>query len=257
MEHPVNRFKRDLGRQQMLGVFATLGSPNLVELLAGCGFDWIMIDTEHSPTEMSDVVPQLRAVGASGASALVRPPWADMLLTKRLLDFGVQTLLFPYVQNADEAARVVGYTRYPPTGVRGVSGAARAAGYGLTRDYFTLAEAEICVLVQVETLEAVAELEAIAAVPGIDGILIGPADLAASMGHIGNAGHPRVQAVLDDAFARLRVQGKPSGFITNDPIQAARRAAEGVGFVGIANDTAIITRGAAELLARVRGVMAS
>jgi 4-hydroxy-2-oxoheptanedioate aldolase len=253
MAFPVNRFKRDLlAGRQMLGVFATLGSPALVELLGGCGFDWVMIDTEHSPTELSGVVDHLRALDRAGAAAVVRPPWADMVMTKRLLDFGVQTILFPYIQMAAEAALAVSYTRYPPAGLRGVSGASRGAGYGLIDDYFPRIDDEICTLVQIETREALDALEAIAAVPGVDGVLIGPADLAASMGHIGQTTHPAVRAVIDDAFARLRAIGKPSGFITNDPAEAARRAGQGVGFVGVANDTALVIGGARAVLRQVR-----
>jgi 4-hydroxy-2-oxoheptanedioate aldolase len=246
-----NRFKRDLGKRQMLGIFSTLASPLLAELFAEVGFDWILIDTEHSPNEAGEVVAQLQAMAATRTEAIVRPAWSDMIMVKRILDLGAQTLLFPYVQNAEEAARAVSYTRYPPRGVRGVSGSSRAARYGLVPDYFAKVEAEICVLVQIETLEALRNIEAIAAVDGVDAVFIGPADLAASMGHLGNTQHPEVQAAIDAGFAKLKALGKPAGYLTNNEAEARRRVAQGLDFVGVANDTTIVVRGARELLSAV------
>jgi 4-hydroxy-2-oxoheptanedioate aldolase len=186
VEVRTNRFKRDLGQRQQLGIFSTLASPALTEMFAQLGFDWLLLDTEHSPNEPSQVVAQLQAMAALPAEPIVRPAWNDMVLVKRWLDFGAQTLLFPYVQNAEEAARAVSYTRYPPHGVRGVSGSSRAAAYGLIPDYFAKVQDEICVIVQIETTETLAQIEAIAQVDGVDAVFIGPADLAASMGHLGN-----------------------------------------------------------------------
>lgn len=248
-----NRFKRDLGRRQMLGLFSTLASPALTEMFAQLGFDWLLIDTEHSPNEPKDVVAQLQAMAGLPAEPIVRPAWNDMVLVKRWLDFGAQTLLFPYVQDASEAVRAVSYTRYPPSGVRGVSGSSRAAAYGLIPDYFAKVQQEICVIVQIETVEALARIEEIAAVDGVDAVFIGPADLAASMGHIGNAQHPEVQAAIDDGFRRLKIVGKPAGYLTNNEQEAVRRVTQGIDFVGIGNDTTIVTRGARSLLSAVRG----
>jgi len=248
-----NRFKHDLGRRQMLGLFSTLASPALTEMLAGLGFDWILIDTEHSPNEPGDVVAQLRAMSGQPAEVILRPAWNDTVLVKRWLDFGVQTLLFPYVQSAEEAERAVSATRYPPKGVRGVSGSSRAAGYGLIPDYFAKIQQEICVIVQIETPQALDGIEAIAAVDGVDAVFIGPADLAAAMGHLGNTQHPDVQAAIDSGFRRLKAIGKPAGYLTNNEAEAARRIAQGVDFVGVATDTLIVTRGARSLLAAVKG----
>jgi 2-keto-3-deoxy-L-rhamnonate aldolase RhmA len=248
-----NRFKRDLGKRQMLGLFSTLASPALTEMFAQLGFDWILIDTEHSPNEPGDVVAQLQVMESLAAEPIVRPAWNDMILVKRLLDFGAQTLLFPYVQNAADAERAVSFTRYPPDGVRGVSGSSRAAAYGLIPDYFTKIQKEICVIVQIETTEALAEIERIAAVDGVDAVFIGPADLAASMGHLGNTQHPEVQAAIDDGFRRLKAIGTPAGYLTNNEGEAVRRVAQGIDFVGIANDTTIVTRGARSLLSVVKG----
>lgn len=248
----INSFKQALSEKQQIGIFSTLGSSNLAELLAGCGYDWILIDTEHSPNDMHEIVSQLQAMSAFDAHPIVRPAWADMILVKRCLDAGAQTLLFPSIQNAEEAASAVSYTRYPPRGVRGVSGSTRAAAYGLDTSYFQTAEAQICVLVQIETKEGLNNLEQIAAVEGVDGVFIGPTDLAASMGHIGDAQHPEVQAAVNDAFRRLRAIRKPAGYLTLNEEEASRRIAQGVEFVGVATDTSIITRGAVSLLQRLQ-----
>lgn len=251
--HPVNRFKARLGKEQQLGFFSTIGSPALAELLCYTGFDWILIDTEHSPNELPDVIDHLRAVQASGIAPIVRPAWNDMVLIKRLLDQGVQTLLIPYVENAEEAKAAVSYIRFPPHGLRGVSGGSRAANYGMTPGYFAKAESELCLLVQIETLGALSRIEEIASVEGVDGVFIGPSDLAASMGHLGNAQHPDVQAAIDDGFRRLKAIGKPRGYLTVNEDEAKRRAQSGIEFLGIATDASIITRAASGLVQRVKG----
>jgi 4-hydroxy-2-oxoheptanedioate aldolase len=252
MQTRTNRFKQALqqGRQQ-LGFFSTLGSSTLTELFAGCGFNWILLDTEHSPNDMPEVIAQLQAMAAFDVSAIVRPAWSDMVLVKRLLDAGAQTLLIPSVQSAEEARAAISYTRYPPQGVRGVSGSSRAADYGLNTSYLKTIESELCVIVQIETREGLRNLEAIAAVEGVDAVFIGPADLAADMGHLGNGQHPEVQAAVDDAFRRLQALGKPAGYLTVNEEEAQRRIAQGVAMMGVATDTAIITRGAKGLLQRL------
>lgn len=251
MKLPINTFKRNLKQRQQLGMFSTLASPLLIEAFGACGFDWILIDTEHSPNEMPNVVAQLQALKGMPAQPIVRPAWSDMVLIKRMLDAGAQSLLLPYIQTAEEAAAAVSYTRYPPHGLRGVSGSSRAAAYGLTPDYLKHAADELCVLVQIETVAGLDNLEAIAQVPGVDGVFLGPADLSASLGHLGNQRHPEVQAALDDAFARLKALGVPSGYLTTDEADAARRIEQGVAFVGVTTDTAIVTRGATGLLTRL------
>lgn len=250
---PENLFKARLGKQQQIGFFATLGSPGLTEMLAACGFDWVLIDTEHSPIELPDVIGHLRAVNTPGVSALVRPAWNDMVLIKRILDQGAQTLLIPYVETAAEARAAVSYTRFPPGGVRGVSGASRASNYGLTSGYFAAAEAEICVIVQIETAGAMACVEEIASVEGVDAVFIGPSDLAASMGHIGNAQHPDVQAAIDDGFRRLKAIGKPAGYLTGNEDEFRRRMADGLDFISFATDAVFIRNAARSLVQRLRG----
>ncbi|MDB5778917.1 MAG: 4-hydroxy-2-oxo-heptane,7-dioate aldolase [Polaromonas sp.] len=251
MQTKTNRFKHALAQRQQIGIFSTLGSSVLAELLAGCGFDWILLDTEHSPNDMPEVIAQLQAMSAFDVSVIVRPGWSDMVQVKRFLDAGAQTLLFPCIQSAREAEAAVSYTRYPPAGVRGVSGSSRAASYGLNTSYLKTAQEEICVVVQIETLEGLANLESIAAVEGIDAVFIGPADLAASMGYLGNGQHPEVQAAVDDAFRRLRAVGKPGGYLTLNEAEAERRIADGVEFVGVGTDTSIITRAAMALSQRM------
>jgi len=250
--HPKNLFKSRLGHQQQIGYFATLGSPALTEMLAGCGFDWILIDTEHSPVELPNVIDHMRAIAHPEVATLVRPAWNDMVTIKRLLDQGAQTILIPYVENAEEARLAVSHTRFPPKGVRGVSGAARSSNYGLSTDYFTAVEQELCVIVQIETLEALKDIEKIAAVEGVDAVFIGPSDLAASMGHLGNPLHKDVQAAIDDGFACLKAIGKPAGYLTGNEDEFRRRLADGVDFISFATDAVFIRNAAKSLVTRLK-----
>lgn len=251
MDMQTNLFKQQLSQKQQIGMFSTFGPGLVTELLGHCGFDWILLDTEHSPNEIGDVISQLQALAATDTNAIVRPAWSDMILTKRLLDVGARTLLFPYIQSRAEAEAAVGFTRYPPEGTRGVSGSSRGAGYGLIPGYFQKVQEQICVLLQIETVQGLRNLREIASVPGVDGIFLGPADLAASMGHIGNSQHPEVQAALDEAFATLRDLNIPSGTLTTDEAEAQRRLDQGVAFVGIATDVSIVSRAAIALTQRL------
>ena len=155
--------------------------------MSDSGFDWLLLDTEHSPNDTPDILRHLQAVQGGSASPVVRAAWNDTVLIKRLLDVGAQTLLVPYVQNADEAARAVAATRYPPAGIRGVTGSGRASRYGRVKDYLQKANDEIGVIVQVETREALDQIESIAAIDGVDGVFVGPSDLSASLGLIGQS----------------------------------------------------------------------
>jgi 4-hydroxy-2-oxoheptanedioate aldolase len=249
---PVNHFKRALqaGRRQ-IGLWNSLASAVTVEVIAGARFDWVLVDMEHSPNDLPLVHAQLQAMmGYPATAPVVRPPWNDMVTLKRLLDLGVQNFLIPYVQNAEEAAAAVSYTRYPPQGVRGFASASRATRFGRIPDYWQQAQQEICVLVQVETVEAVGEIEAIAAVEGVDGIFVGPGDLSASMGHLGNPMHPEVLAAIDDAMRRINAAGKPSGFLTGDEKLARHCLDLGCQFVAVGADIALLARAADGLRAR-------
>lgn len=249
-----NRFKRALAKgERQIGLWSGLGSSIAAEILAHAGFDWIVIDTEHAPNEPRDVLAQLQAMTAGTATPVTRAPWNDPVLLKRLLDVGSPSVLIPYVQNAEEARRAVAATRYPPRGIRGVAMGMRASGYGRITDYLQHAHEEMCVLVQVETISAVDEIASIAAVEGVDGIFIGPADLAASMGHLGNPAHPDVQAAIATAVARCRAAGKPAGYLSPTEADAEERFAAGFGFVALGSDGAILRRGAEALVRRFKG----
>lgn len=214
---PVNHFKRGLqeGRQQ-IGLWNSIPGPVVAEMIAGTGFDWITIDTEHSLTDIPDTLGMLQAMAPYPVSPVVRPQSQDPVLIKRLLDFGAQSLMIPYVQSAAEARALVAAMRYAPRGFRGVAGGTRASLFGQVQDYMAKAEAELCLIVQIETAEAVAAIEDIAAVDGVDALFIGPADLAASLGHPGNQTHPEVQSAIEAAIKRIVATGKPAGILTVD-----------------------------------------
>jgi 4-hydroxy-2-oxoheptanedioate aldolase len=244
MDFPVNRFKQGLraGRPQV-GLWSSLSSAAATEILADSGFDWILIDTEHAPNETPMVADQLRAASLGTASPVVRPAWNDQVILKRLLDVGVQTLLVPFVQSPEEAARAVAATRYPPRGIRGVASVHRSNRYGRIPDYFTRADDEMCVLVQLETRASVEALEAIAAVDGVDGIFIGPSDLAASLGHLGNNAHPEVRGTIEGACRRARAAGTPIGILA--PLESDARAylEMGFAFVAVGSDVVVLRKG--------------
>ncbi len=254
MEMPRNTFKAALreGRSQ-LGLWSSLPGAYVAELLAGAGYDWLLLDTEHSPGDPLTVLPQLQAVAPYPTAAVVRPATNDAVLIKRFLDLGAQTLLVPYVQTPEEAAAAVAATRYPPGGIRGVSGVTRATRFGRVAGYATRAEEELCLLVQIETGEALECLEAIAAVEGVDGVFIGPADLAASLGHVGEPGHPDVVRAVEAAIGRIRIAGKPAGILTPDPAFAKRCLDLGTAFTAIGVDASLLARGSEALLASFRG----
>ncbi len=253
MDLPRNNFKHALAAGQLqIGLWCSLCSPIAAEIVAYSGFDWLLLDAEHSPNEVPDLFAALQAVAAGTAAAVVRPPWNDTVLIKRVLDIGAQTVLLPYVQNADEARRAVASTRYPPHGIRGVTGVGRAARYGRVANYLQTADTELCVLVQVETGAALRDLEAIATVEGVDGVFIGPSDLAASLGHIGHPQHPDVQAALENAVQRLRAIGKPAGILTANQDEADRYIGWGYLFVAVGVDVTLLTRGADALTKRFK-----
>ncbi len=248
MKLPENRFKRALneGRQQ-IGLWCTLSSAYAAEVVAGSGFDWLLFDTEHSPSDVETVLGLLQAASAYDVSPIVRPASNDTVLIKRYLDIGAQTLLIPYVQSAGEARSAVAAIRYAPDGVRGVSALTRATRFGRVEGYARRAADELCLLVQIETQQALNELEAIAAVDGVDGVFIGPADLAASLGHVGEQGHPDVKAAVEDAVRRIRACGKPAGILTGDTAFAQRCIEIGTTFTAVGVDVGILARSTEKL----------
>jgi 4-hydroxy-2-oxoheptanedioate aldolase len=254
VEFAVNPLKRALreGRPQ-IGLWSSLSSHISTEIIAGSGFDWLALDTEHSPNDLTMVHRQLQAMQGSRTIAVVRPAWNDPVLFKRLLDIGVQNLVVPFVQNPVEARAAVAATRYPPAGIRGVAATTRASGYGRVSDYLTRANDEICVIVQLESRAAVASLEAIAAVDGVDGLFIGPNDLAADMGYLGRSGHPDVRAAIDAAVGRIVKTGKFAGTLTGVEADAHHWLDLGCLFVGVGNDAGILARQTEALAARFKG----
>lgn len=248
MDLPRNNFKHAIaeGRQQ-IGLWCTMPSGFTAEALATCGFDWLLFDTEHSPGDPLTVLEQLQAVAPYSVSTAVRPANNDPVLIKRILDAGALTLLIPYVQNRKEAEAAVAAMRYPPAGIRGVAGITRATRYGTVKDYAKRASEELCLLVQVETKTALDEIEAIAAVDGVDGIFIGPSDLAASMGHPGDPGHPEVAAAIEDAIKRIRRAGKPAGILSLDPVFVRHCMTLGTVFTAVDVDAAILIRNATRI----------
>jgi 4-hydroxy-2-oxoheptanedioate aldolase len=253
MDLPRNAFKHALaeGRQQ-IGLWCTLSHHLAVELEAGAGFDWLLLDSEHSPNDLESLVPQLQAVAPYHTTPVVRVPWNEMVNIKRVLDIGAQSLLLPYVQDADEARAAVAATRYPPAGVRGVAGTTRATRFGRVKDYARRAQDELCVLVQVETEAALRHVEAIAAVEGVDGIFIGPADLHASMGYTGETANPQVVPKIVEALTRIRKAGKAPGILTADEALARRYIEAGSLFTAVGVDAMILTRETDRLIARYR-----
>lgn len=249
-----NHFKKAISqRQQQIGLWSTLSTAFAAEAVAGAGFDWLLLDTEHSPGDVLTVMAQLQALsGYPAVSPVVRPATNDPVLIKRFLDVGAQSLLIPYVQSADEAAAAVAAVRYPPAGIRGVSALTRATQFGRIKEYAATASDEICVLVQIETQAGLDALESIASVDGVDGVFIGPADLAASLGHIGALDHPVVVAAVEDAIRRIAEIGKPSGILTGSPQFAERCIELGTSFTAVGVDVGLLARAADGLLKRFR-----
>jgi len=250
---PPNRFKRALkdGRQQ-IGLWNSLPGTVVAELLATCGFDWVVIDTEHSVTDIPDTLAMMQAMAPYRTQVVVRPASNDVVLIKRILDLGAQTLLIPYVQNADEARAAVAAMRYAPRGIRGVAGLTRASVFGQVAGYHIRAEEELCLIVQVETAEALSRIPEIAAVDGVDALFIGPADLAASMGHVGDMRHPDVVAAIEAGVRAIVAAGKPAGILTLDPDFARTCIGWGTTFTAVGMDIALLAQGARALSARFR-----
>jgi 4-hydroxy-2-oxoheptanedioate aldolase len=254
MDLPRNTFKHALaaGKPQ-IGLWLSLSSSYSAEVCAGSGFDWLLVDTEHSPNEIDMVLAQLQAIAPYPSHPVVRVAWNDPVIVKRTLDVGAQTLLFPFVQSAAEAAQAVAATRYPPRGIRGVAGTTRATRFGRVKDYAKRAHEETCVLVQVETQEAVDAIDAIAKVDGVDGIFIGPADYHASLGYAGETANPAVLPKIDDAIRRIRAAGKAPGILTPDEKLAQRYLELGALFVAVGADVGLLARGSEALAAKFKG----
>lgn len=254
MQMPVNAFKRALraGRPQV-GLWVGLADAYVAELLATSGFDWLLLDGEHAPNDVRSLLAQLQALAPYPVSPIVRPVIGDTAIIKQLLDIGVQTLLVPMVETAEQARELVAATRYAPRGVRGVGSAlARAARWGQVDGYLARAEEELCLLLQVESVRGMENLDAIAAVEGVDGVFFGPSDLAASMGLLGKSTDPAVQAAVRNGIAAVRRSGKAAGVLTTEIPVAHAYLEQGAAFVGVGVDTLLLGRAARELAAQFK-----
>lgn len=259
MDIPVNHFKARLksGKPQ-IGLWLGLANPYCAELAANAGFDWLLLDGEHAPNDLRSLLGQLQAIAPSPCQSIIRPVQGDTALIKQLLDIGAQTLLVPMVESATRAAELVRAMRYPPFGVRGVGSAlARASRWNNVPSYLDQADGQMCLLVQIESLEGLVELDAIAATEGVDGVFIGPADLSAAMGHRGNPSHPQVQAAIEDAIVRIRRAGKAAGILSADETLARRYLELGCTFVAVGVDTSLLMKSLRALADRFKGTSTS
>ncbi len=255
MPAPTNTFKQALkqGDTAQIGLWLGLANSYTAELLAGAGFDWLLIDAEHAPNDLQTILGQLQAIAPYPSHPIVRPPWPDAVRIKQILDLGAQTLLAPMVETGEQAAEVVAATRYPPQGIRGVGSAlARASGFNRMPEYLQTANDEICVLIQIETPKGVENLDDILATEGVDGVFIGPSDLSASMGYIGNPGHPEVQQVIEESIAKIVAAGKAPGILIADQTLAQRYIELGALFVGVGTDTGLLMKSSNDLAARFK-----
>jgi 2-keto-3-deoxy-L-rhamnonate aldolase RhmA len=250
-ENPVKRMIK--AGKKTAGAWAQLCSPIATEILGRGGFDWILVDMEHAPGDVLTLVSQFQALGGTGAVPIVRVPWNDMVWIKRILDAGAYGLMIPYVNTRDQAMAAVQACKYPPAGNRGIAGSPRAAGYGRdTAGYLKRANDEIFVMLQVETPQAIDNLEAIAKVPGVDMLFIGPMDLSTSMGHFGNPAHPDVQAAIATVEAKAKKLGMPLGTISGSWEQAKALYDRGYQLITLMSDSVLLSKGGADTMAKFR-----
>lgn len=249
-----NAFREGLksGKPQ-IGMWLSLGSVMVADLARDIGFDWCLIDMEHSPNEVADVRNQALAQSAGPAATLVRPYWNDPVLVKRLLDAGLQSFVFPMINSAEEAAAAVAATRYPPHGIRGVTMTHSSNRFGRRKDYLDTIDEEIAVVVQIETKAALDSITEIASVPGVDGVFFGPADIAASLGVIGQLEHPSVWEEIYKAAETARGLGVPAGTLTGNPVRIREALGQGLQFISCGTDLALLSRTFTTMIDDVRG----
>lgn len=247
-----NKFKRDLhGNKPLFGLWQGIADTTVAEIGAGAGFDWVLIDAEHAPYSLKDIMAHLQAIAHYPVSPIVRPVQGDTALIKQLLDVGVQTLLVPMVNNAQEAESIVSATRYPPQGVRGLgSSMARAANWNREEGYVHRANDEMCVLVQIETIEGLRNVAEISAVEGVDGVFFGPSDLSASMGHLGNPGHPEVVESIAKAFKQVHQANKKTGVLAVTKPLVEGYIEAGAKFIGVGVDASLLANATQALAAK-------
>lgn len=252
MPAPVNTFKRALLQGQLqIGCWVGLGDDYSAEIMTTAGFDWLLVDGEHAPNDLRSTMRQLQVIDPSPSHAVVRVPVGDTALIKQVLDAGAQSILVPMVESVEHAAELVRAVQYPPRGLRGVGSAlARSSRFAAIPDYATTADEQICLLLQVENRKGLAALDDILLLDGVDGVFVGPADLAADMGYLGNPGHPDVEAVIQDTLKKITVSGKAAGILTLDMAAAERYANLGATFVAVGVDVILLAEAARDLAAR-------
>ena len=249
MSIPANTFKQKLRRgEAQIGLWVASGDPTVAEICSHTGFDWLVIDGEHGPNGLRDVLAQLRAVGDTRSHAVVRVKDDDRAGIKQMLDIGAQTLLVPMIESTEQARAAVASVTYPPNGKRGIGAAlARASGYNTHAGYLDEADAQICLLLQIESQAGLAALDDILEINGVDGVFIGPADLAADMGHRGNPTHPEVRACVEDAIRRIVAAGKPAGMLSSNRDFSERCLALGATFVAVGSDVGLLVNAGRQL----------
>jgi 4-hydroxy-2-oxoheptanedioate aldolase len=254
MRTPDNQFKQALVRRDtQIGLWLALADAYAAELCAGAGFDWLLIDGEHAPNDLRTTLATLQALASYPVRPVVRIPNGDASVIKQVLDIGATSVLVPMVESAAHARQLVSAMRYPPQGIRGVGSAiARSARWSRYPNYLHEASDQVCLIVQVETQSALEQVQAIAAVEGVDGIFIGPADLSASMGFLGRSNHPDVIGAIETAISRIVAAGKAPGILCSDEELARRYIACGVNFIAVGVDTTLLGRAGSALAERFR-----
>jgi 4-hydroxy-2-oxoheptanedioate aldolase len=262
MQTPINPFKKALAEKRtQYGLWVSLLGTLGTEICAGAGFDWLLLDAEHTPNDPLNLMHQAQTIaGYPGTHAIARVPmghgWVGQASIKQYLDIGIQTLLVPMVDTAEQARELVRCMRYPPQGIRGMAGA-RASRWGRIANYAKEANDQVCLLVQVETREAIANLDAIAAVDGVDGVFIGPSDLSAGFGHVGDPWHPEMQKVIADAFKRIQAAGKAVGILTLDETLARQHVEMGATFIALGTDSNLMLKATTALANKFKGAPAA
>ncbi len=253
MELAPNRFKQRLvGDDVQYGLWLSLADPVAAEIAAGAGFDWLTIDQEHAPNDVRTTLTQLQALAAYPVEPIVRPVRSERSLVKQAMDLGARTIIAPMVDTAEHAAEMAAAVRYPPTGTRGVA-SARAARWGRVADHWERADAEACLIVQIESAAALDALDDIAAVDGVDALFVGPSDLGAALGHLNQPNHPEVRSAVADTIRAIRAAGKPAGVLATTSELVEEYVAAGASFVGVGVDTIVLARATSELRERFNG----
>jgi 4-hydroxy-2-oxoheptanedioate aldolase len=259
MDMPLNAFKRALAaRETQIGLFLGLAEAYAAEVVAAAGYDWLLIDGEHGPNDLKSIIQQLQVLAAYPVRAVVRTADHDAARIKQLLDGGAQTLMVPMVETAAQAEALVRAMRYPPFGIRGVGTAmARAARWNGVDGYFARADQEMCLIVQIESVAGLAGLDGILRVEGVDAVFVGPSDLAAAMGHLGQPGHPEVKAAVEGALRKIVASGKAAGVFSADPAIAAAYREIGASFLLVGVDALLLRNASAQLLKQFKSAPAA